>query len=133
MSVANSLIKPTYPPQPTQAGYTIKATVGDGVVTGETEIVRQRLTPGIWLMTASLRIEPTATPRAFQFGIRLDGLPYNAVTYYESLTNGNSQNYNLVTPFLVLETNDLLMIGSSPSESLTLEGDGTLVQFTRLS
>jgi len=133
MSVANSLIQPTYPPQTTQAGFTIKAAVGDSIVTGETEIVRQKLTPGIWLMTASLRIEPTVTPRAFQFGIRLDGLPYNAITYYETLTNGNSQNYSLVTPFLVLTTNDLLMIGSSPAESLTLEGDGTLVQFTRLS
>ena len=133
MSVANSLIKPVYPPQPTQAGFTIKANTGDGVVMGETEIVRQKLTPGVWLMTASLRIESTVTPRAFQFGIRLEGLSYNAVTYYETLTNGNSQNYNLVTAFEVLVTNDLLMIGSSPSESLTLEGDGTLVQFTRLS
>ena len=133
MSVANSLIKPTFPPQPTQAGFTVVSAVGATIGTGETEIVRQKLTPGIWLMTAKLRIGSTVTPRAFQFGIRLDGFSDNTTSYYETLTNGNSQNYNLVTPFIVLATNDLLVIGSSPAESLTLEEEGTLVQFTRLS
>ena len=129
MSVANSLIKPTYPPQPTQAGYTIVSSVVGAIQTTETEIIRQKLTPGIWLMSCCLTL--TGTSQTFQFGVRIEGLPYIAVQYF-STHNLNPYSFTMSTPILVLEPSDILLIGSSTNTALTI-GDGTLVQFTRLS
>ena len=131
MSVANSLIKPTYPPQPTQAGFTVVSAVGSSIATAETEIVRTRLTPGVWLLTACFNVGDTVTSIPFQFGVRLDGLPYNSIRFYETSTE-SGQSYNMTTPILVLETIDALINASAVGQDLPLI-EGTLVQFTRLS
>ena len=129
MSVANSLIKPTYPPQPTQAGYTIVSSVVGAIQTTETEIVRQKLTPGIWLMSCCLTL--TGTSQTFQFGVRIEGEPDIAVQYFVT-HNLNPYSFTMSIPILVLETNNVLVFGSSTSSSLNIV-EGTLVQFTRLS
>jgi hypothetical protein len=131
MSVANSLLLPTYPPIPTQAGYTVVSAVGPTIGTDETELVRQRLTSGVWLLTVCLNVPDTVAPIPFQFGVRLDGRSYNTIRFYETSTV-SAQSFNMTTPILVLETIDAIINASSIGQDLPL-GDGTLVQFTRLS
>ena len=131
MSVANSLIKATYPPQPNQAGFTVVSVVGPTITTDEIEVVRTRLTPGIWLLTLVFNVVSTGTIIPFQFGVRLDGLPYNTIRFYETSTT-SGQSYTMTTPILVLQTIDAIINASSIGENITL-ADGTLVQFTRLS
>jgi hypothetical protein len=131
MSVANSLIEPTYPPQTTQAGYTVVSTVGPTITIDQIELVRQRLSKGVWLLTLVFNVVPTASVVPFQFGVGLDGASYNTIRFYETSTT-SGQSYNMTTPILVLQPIDVIINASSIGENISL-GNGTLVQFTRLS
>lgn len=130
MSVANSLIKPTYPPQTTQAGYTIPATLDATEITQSgVEVFRQRLPKGIWVMTASLVL--IGTFNTIEFGLKLDGSSLIAEWFFVTHTT-NPYSYTMTFPIEVLEENDVILEGSV-STTTTAIGDGTFVKFARLS
>jgi hypothetical protein len=129
MSVANSLLSPTYPARPTQAGYTISTNYATEITQSGVEVCRQQLPKGIWLMTASLVL--SGTFNTIEFGIKVDGFPYLTEYFFVTHT-ANPYSYTMTTPIELLETKDVVMDASVSTTTMAI-GDGTLVQFTRLS